>query len=93
MNQKQVAAQNDTIILHVSGQHHTLTTLPPGKRPCTRHTEGWVGLGAGMNGYGIPCHQQDSILGLFSLQQIIILICYSGRPSTSFDRNVLRLSL
>jgi hypothetical protein len=30
MNQKVAAAQNDIIILHVGGQHHAPTTLPPG---------------------------------------------------------------
>ena len=36
----------------MGGQHHALTALPPGKRPGTHRTGGWVGLSAGLDGCG-----------------------------------------
>jgi len=36
----------------VGGQHHPPATLPPGKRPGTYCTEGWVGPKAGRDGCG-----------------------------------------
>jgi hypothetical protein len=35
----------------VGGQRHAPAALPPGKKPCTHCTEGWVGHRAGLDGY------------------------------------------
>jgi hypothetical protein len=38
--------------MRVDGQLHALDALPPGKRPGTHCTGGWVGPRAGMGGCG-----------------------------------------
>jgi hypothetical protein len=49
----------------VGGQRHSLTALPPGKRPVTHCVGGWVGPNAGLDGYGKslppPPTQRDSL--------------------------------
>ena len=42
------------------GQRHAPTALPPGKRPGTHFTGGWVGPRAGLDGCGKSRHR-DSI--------------------------------
>jgi hypothetical protein len=36
----------------MGGQCQAVVALPPAKRPGTQHTGGWVGLGAGLDGFG-----------------------------------------
>jgi len=36
----------------LGGQRHALTTLSARKRPDTHFTEGWVGSGISLDGYG-----------------------------------------
>ena len=38
--------------MEVGGQRHALAALPPGKRPGTHFTGGWVGHRAGLDGCG-----------------------------------------
>jgi hypothetical protein len=38
--------------MEVGGQRHAPAALPPWNRPNTHYTGRWVGLGAGMDGYG-----------------------------------------
>jgi hypothetical protein len=54
----------------VGGQHHALAALHPGKRPGTHCTGGWVGLTAGVDGYGKSRPHRDSIPGLSSPQPV-----------------------
>ena len=44
----------------VGGQRHAPAALPPGKRPGTHCIGGWVGLRAGMDGYGNARPHRDS---------------------------------
>jgi hypothetical protein len=41
----------------VDGQRHTPAALPPGKSPTTHCTGDWLGLGAGLEGWG-KCRPQ-----------------------------------
>jgi len=36
----------------IDGQHHNPAASPPGMRPSTYYTGGWVGTRAGLDGYG-----------------------------------------
>ena len=45
------------------GQEHDPTTLPPGKRPNTHYTEGWVGPRAALDGWKKIRPHRDSIPG------------------------------
>jgi hypothetical protein len=47
----------------VGRQRHTPAALPPGKRPGTHCTGGWVGPRADLEGYGKSRLHRDSILG------------------------------
>jgi hypothetical protein len=47
----------------VGGQRHTLAALPPGKRPGTHCTRGWVGPRAGLEGAENLAPHRDSIPG------------------------------
>ena len=47
----------------VGCQHHALAALPPGKRPGTPCTGGWVGLTAGLDTCGKSRPRRDSIPG------------------------------
>ena len=51
----------------VSGQSHAPAILPPGKRPGTHFTGGWVGPRTGLDGCGKPRPYRDSILELSNL--------------------------
>ena len=45
----------------VGGQRHAPAALPPGKIPSTHFTAGWVGPRAGLDGYGKPRPNRDSL--------------------------------
>ena len=47
----------------VGGQCHSQAALPPGKRPGTHCTGGWVGLRAGLDGCEKSYPHRDSIPG------------------------------
>jgi hypothetical protein len=49
--------------MEVGGQRHAPAALPPGKRPGTHCTGGWVGPTAGLDGYGKSRPHRDSIPG------------------------------
>jgi hypothetical protein len=56
----------------VGGQPHAPAALPPGKRPGTHCTGGWVGPRAGLEGCGKPRPHRDSITGPSSLKRVAI---------------------
>jgi hypothetical protein len=47
----------------LGGQRHAPAALPPGKRPSTHRTVGWVGPSTGLDGCGKSLPHRDSILG------------------------------
>jgi hypothetical protein len=47
----------------VGGQRHAQAALPPGKRPVTHFTGGWVGPRAGLDGCGKSPAHRDLIPG------------------------------
>ena len=47
----------------VSGQRHAPAALPPGKRPGTHCTAGWVGPRVGLDGRVKPRPRRDSMSG------------------------------
>jgi len=47
----------------VGGEHHATYALPPGKRPVSDCTGGWVGPTVGLNGCEKSRSQRDSIPG------------------------------
>ena len=49
--------------LEVGGQRHAPAALPPGKRPGTHCTGGWMGPSAGMDGCGQSRPHRDTFPG------------------------------
>ena len=49
--------------MEVGGQRHTPAALPPGKRPGTHRTGGWVGHRAGLDECGKSRPYRESIRG------------------------------
>jgi hypothetical protein len=47
----------------VGGQYHAPAALPPGKRPISHFTGGWVGSRAGLDGCGKSRPHRDLIPG------------------------------
>jgi hypothetical protein len=58
--------------MEVGGQRHAPAALPPGKRPGTYCTYGWVSPRAGLGRCGKSCSHRESIPGPSSPQRIAI---------------------
>jgi hypothetical protein len=59
--------------MELNGQLHILATLPSGKSPGTYGIGGWVGPGAGRDGFGedkISCQCQDLNHGLSKIVKV-----------------------
>ena len=56
----------------VGGHYHAPAALHPGKRPSTRSTGGWLGLGASLDVSGKCLSHQASNPGLSRPQQVAI---------------------
>jgi hypothetical protein len=60
------------------GKRHTLSILPPGKRPGTHCTEGWVGPRAGPDGCGKLAPSGDRSLDLPARRLSLYRLQYPG---------------
>jgi hypothetical protein len=80
----------------VGGQHHAPAALPPRKRPVTHCSGGWVGLRAGLDGYGKSRPHRDSIPGPFNPYRVATPTelsrptCNSG---TNLTKNISHLEI
>jgi hypothetical protein len=72
----------------VGGQRHVPSALPPGKRPNTHCTGGWVGLGAGLDRSGKSRPHRGSNPGPSSLQWVAILTMLSRLQITQVYFNL-----
>jgi hypothetical protein len=59
--------------MSVGGQRHASSALPPGKRPGTYYTGGWLGPRAGLDESGKSRSHLDSIPGPYSAKRVGIL--------------------
>jgi hypothetical protein len=67
----------------VGGQGHAATALPPGKRPGTHFTGGWMGRKAGLEGCGKFVSTRILSPGRTARSESLYGLSYSGPLSDS----------
>jgi hypothetical protein len=73
----------------MGGKRHAPAALPPGKRPGTHCTGGWVGSRAGLDRCRNTCLHEDSISGPSSPYRVAIptrLSWATYMPNSRFQR-------
>jgi hypothetical protein len=67
-------------LVGVGGQHHAPAILPPGKRPCTDSTGGWVSPRAGLGRCGKSRPHRDRSLDRLAYSKPLYRLHYPSPP-------------